>query len=103
MRLDAIIGCAPCGGFARGALLSFRASAALIEQLNAQLTLFPWLPLSTMRLAEDDPGVVKRSSGWVCSRKVLSASRGCQRLGRVGSANCRPGRPFLGAMRARQV
>jgi hypothetical protein len=33
----------------------------------------------------------------VCSRKVLSAPRGCQRLGRVGSANCRPGRRFLSA------
>ena len=33
-------------------------------------------------------------SRWVGSRKVLSAPRGCQRLGRVGSATSRPGRFF---------
>jgi hypothetical protein len=36
------------------------------------------------------------SYGWVGSRKVLSVPRGCQRLGRVGSANSRPGRRFVG-------
>src|SRR5215213_9620252 len=41
------------------------------------------------------PASLSRSPGWVWSRKVLSAPRGCQRLGRVGSANCRPGRRFF--------
>lgn len=80
-----------------------RREIRLLGRLNAQLIAVSMVAAEYDAARRGRSGVVKQVIGWVCSRKVLSAPRGCQRLGRVGSANCRPGRPFLGAMRARQV
>ena len=76
----------------------------LIDRLSAQLIDVSMVAAAYGGPPPGDPGVVKQdftARVGMFPEGVVCAWSG-QRLGRVGSANSRPGRPFVGTMPARQ-